>query len=330
MEYRQMGKTGLRLSAFSFGSWVTFGKQLDEQAATECMTIAYEAGVNFFDNAEAYGQGQSELIMGSILKKLNWSRDTFVVSSKVFWGGEKPNQKGLSRKHVVEACNAALKRLQLDYLDLYYCHRPDESTPIEETVWAMHQLFMQGKLLYWGTSEWSSQQIMQAFAIAQENHLIAPSMEQPQYNMFHRERVENEFRRLYQEIGLGLTTWSPLASGLLTGKYNSGIAPQGSRATLSNMQFLTDRLIGPKVAEKIGKIEQLTALAQDCGISMTQLALLWCLKNPAVSSVILGASNVEQLRHNLDAANKVSCLTEETMKRIEEILQNKPQITLFT
>ncbi len=323
MEYRRLGKSGLQVSALSFGSWVTFGKQIGDNVAEDCMKLAYDNGVNFFDNAEAYSSGKSEIIMGNILKKMGWERSTFVVSSKVFWGGKLPNQMGLSRKHVVEACNNALKRLQVEYLDLYFCHRPDRNTPIEETVRAMHDLITQGKILYWGTSEWSAQEIMEAYGIARQYNLTAPTMEQPQYNMLHRERFENEYRRLYDTIGLGTTIWSPLASGLLTGKYNTGI-PKDNRLHLSGMEWLRDETIGEKSGDKVEKTKQLSKLADNLGVSLPKFAIAWCLKNQNVSTVILGASKAEQLKETLAALEVVPLLTIEVMNEIELVLKNKP------
>ena len=328
MEYRRLGKSGLQVSALSFGSWVTFAHQIDDSIAEECMVTAYDNGINFFDNAEAYSSGKSEIVMGNILKKMNWDRTSYVVSSKVFWGGKLPNQIGLSRKHVIEACNAALKRLQVDYLDLYFCHRPDKDTPIEETVRAMHTLIQQGKILYWGTSEWSAQEIMQAYGIAREHNLTPPTMEQPQYNMFHRERFEKEFKRLYSEIGLGTTIWSPLASGLLTGKYNNEM-PDNTRLNLPNMEWLKERLLGEEGKKNIEKARKLTTLAQDLGTNLPRLGLAWCLKNPNVSTVITGASKVEQLKDNLQALEVVPKLTEEVITKIETILMNKPVESMF-
>ena len=322
MEYRRLGKAGLKVSALSFGSWVTFSNQVDVDAATKLMHTAYDAGVNFFDNAEAYAGGESERIMGKVLKDSGWRRDSYVVSSKVFFGSakeRKPNQTGLSRKHVFEACNQALDRLQVDYLDLYFCHRPDEETPVEETVFAMNDLIRQGKVFYWGTSEWSAQQIMEAYAVARQYNLIPPTMEQPQYNMLHRERVEKEYRRLYQEIGLGTTVWSPLASGLLTGKYNDGI-PENSRLTLPGYEFLRDMLLGDNADKNLGMVRALADVASELGTSMAKMALAWVLKNPNVSTVILGASRPEQLQENLKALDVVEQLTDEVMERIEEIL----------
>ncbi|TAF34633.1 MAG: voltage-dependent potassium channel subunit beta [Cytophagales bacterium] len=329
MEYRRLGKSGLQVSALSFGSWVTFGKQIGESEAEKLMHLAYDAGVNFFDNAEVYARGQSEIIMGNILKKSGWQRDSFLVSSKVFWGGDKPNQKGLSRKRVVEACHAALKRLQVDYLDLYFCHRPDLNTPIEETVRAMSDLVTQGKILYWGTSEWSAQEIQAAYSAARQYNLIPPTMEQPQYNMFHRERVEVEYSRLYEDIGLGTTIWSPLASGLLTGKYNSGIAPKDSRAEIEGMGWLKEKLVGEEAKLKVEKVGILTEIASELGLSLPQLALAWVLKNPNVSTALTGASKPTQVIENMKAVLVLSKLTNEVMEAVEEVLANKPQIMIF-
>lgn len=324
MEYRRLGKSGLQVSAFSFGSWLTFGLQMKNKTAEDCMKLAYDNGINLFDNAEGYADGKSEEVMGNILKKFKWSRSSYLVSSKVYFGTEdgKPNQKGLSRKHVIEACNAALNRLKVDYLDMYFCHRPDKSTPTEETVWAIHQLFLQGKILYWGTSEWSAQQITEAYQIAERHHLLPPSMEQPQYNMFARERLEKEYVRLFSVYGMGTTIWSPLASGLLTGKYNNGFVP-GTRISMEKMEWLKDKTL---MEEKIRKANKLTKLAKDAGIRLNHLALCWCLKNPNVSTVILGASKVEQLADNLKALNYMAELTPELLQQVEEILQNKPKL----
>ena len=328
MEYRRLGKSGLQVSALSFGSWVTFGHQIGDNIAEECMKTAYDNGVNFFDNAEAYASGKSEIVMGNILKKMNWDRSTYVLSSKVFWGGKLPNQMGLSKKHIVEACNNALKRLQVDYLDLYFCHRPDKNTPIEETVRAMDTLIQQGKILYWGTSEWSAQEIMEAYSIARQYNLTPPTMEQPQYNMFHRERFENEYSRLYTEIGLGTTIWSPLASGLLTGKYNNEV-PKDTRLQLANMEWLKESTLGEDGKTKIEKTKKLTILAGDLGTNLPRLALAWCLKNKNVSTVITGASKTEQLKDNLQAIEVVEKLTDDIMLNIDKILDNKPKISAF-
>lgn len=320
MEYRRLGKSGLQVSALSFGSWLTFGKQIGDTTAKDLMHFAYDNGINFFDNAEAYAGGQSELVMGEILNKAGWSRDTFVVSSKVYWGGTKPNQLGLSRKHVFEACHAALKRLQVDFLDLYFCHRPDKNTPVEETVWAMHNLIQQGKILYWGTSEWSAQEIQEAFTVARQYNLIAPTMEQPQYNMLVRERVEIEYSKLYRDYGLGTTIWSPLCSGVLTGKYNDGFKDD-TRLGIDGLDWLKDRVLAE---ENLNKVRSLTAFAKELGTSMPLLALAWCLKNPQVSTVILGASKMYQLEENIKALEVVPLLTPEVIVKIEAILGNKP------
>lgn len=316
MEYRRLGRSGLQVSALSFGSWVTFGNQVDDSIARACMVTAYDAGVNFFDNAEGYAGGKSETVMGAILKKLGWPRSSFVVSSKVFWGGERPNEVGLSRKHVIEACHAALKRLQVDYLDLYFCHRPDPNTPIEETVRAMHTLIEQGKVLYWGTSEWSADQIREAHTVARDWRLTPPTMEQPQYNLLHRDRVEREYAPLYQEYGLGTTIWSPLASGLLTGKYNDGI-PSESRVNTPGMSWLKEMFQQAEADGWLAKVRALAPLAAEAGLSLAELGVAWCLKNPNVSTVILGASKVSQLKENLRALDAVSRLTPELMARID-------------
>lgn len=320
MEYRRLGSSGLQVSAVSLGSWLTFGSQISDDVAEDLMRISYEAGINFFDNAEAYAHGRSELVMGKLLKKFDWDRTTYVVSSKVYWGGDKPNQLGLSRKHVIEACHAALKRLQVEYLDLYFCHRPDKNTPIEETVWAMNTLIQQGKVLYWGTSEWSAQQIMEAYSVARQYNLIPPTMEQPQYHLYHRDRVEQEYKRLYSTIGLGTTIWSPLASGVLTGKYSSGV-DEGTRLARKGLDWLRNNIL---TEENIRKTESLKPIAQELGATLPQLAIAWCLKNPNVSTVILGASKTSQLQENIASLAIVPKLTDDVIKRIEEIVQNKP------
>jgi voltage-dependent potassium channel beta subunit len=319
MKYRHLGKSGLQLSELSFGAWVTFAQQIDSKMAEKLMTIAYDSGVNFFDNAEAYANGKAEIIMGDILKRKGWPRDTFVVSSKVFWGGDLPNQEGLSRKHVFEACHAALRRLQVDYLDLYFCHRPDPDTPIEETVRAMSDLIAQGKVLYWGTSEWSAPSIMEAYGIARELRLVPPTMEQPQYNMFHRDNVERTLAQLYREIGLGLTTWSPLASGLLTGKYNSG-DPGNTRISLPNYDWLREQFQSDEARRRLAKVKLLAEVAHDLGTTLPRLALAWCLKNPNVSSVITGASKPEQIKENMKAGDLVDQLDHGVMRKIDKIL----------
>jgi voltage-dependent potassium channel beta subunit len=323
MEYRYLGRSGLQVSALSLGAWVTYGGQVGEEVAHECMEAAYEAGVNFFDNAEAYASGQAEIVMGNVLKKMGWKRSDLVISTKVFWGGDGPNDTGLSRKHIIEGINASLDRLQLDYVDLVFCHRPDLFTPVEETVRAMNYLLDQGKAFYWGTSEWSSEQIMESYGVAKREHLTPPLMEQPQYNMFHRQRVEVEYSRLYQEIGLGTTIWSPLASGLLTGKYNDGI-PEGTRVTMEGYEWLRERFESEEIRNQIEKVKKLSSIAEDLDCSMAQLALAWCLKNPNVSTVITGASRGEQVTENMKALDVAEKLSEDRMNQIEAILENKP------
>lgn len=325
MKYRFLGKSGLQVSALSFGSWVTFGEQIDESAAYESMKEAYDAGVNFFDNAEAYAHGQSEVMMGNIIKKAGWKRSDLVLSTKIFWGGDGPNDEGLSFKHIKEGTEAALKRMQIDYVDLLFCHRPDKFTPIEETVWAMNQVISEGKALYWGTSEWTAEQIREAYDFARREHLRPPLMDQPQYNMFQREKVEREFTRLYDEIGLGTTIWSPLASGLLTGKYNDGV-PEGSRLSMENYDWLRQRLLETERGkEKLKKVQKLSEISDNLGVPMVQFALAWCLKNPNVSTVITGASKAEQVTQNMKAIDIVDKLTPDVMERIEEVLNNKPK-----
>ncbi len=322
MEYRRLGKSGLKVSAFSFGSWVTFAKQVDVGAAKQMMAAAYDAGINFFDNAEGYEAGRSELVMGQAIQELGWSRDSFIVSSKVFWGGARPTQRGLSAKHVTEACNAALKRLRVDHLDLYFCHRPDVDTPIEETVRAMHNLIQQGKVLYWGTSEWSAQQITEAHLAANRWGLTPPTMEQPQYNIFERQKVEADYLPLY-ELGLGTTIWSPLASGILTGKYVDGIS-QDSRAALPGYEWLRDQFASEAGRRKIDQTRALAKVASDAGLTLTHMALLWCLRTPHVSTVILGASRLSQLNENLAALDHQARLTPDVIEAIEQVVQNRP------
>ncbi len=319
MEYRYLGKSGLQVSALSLGSWLTFGKQIGDDVAEQLMITAYEAGVNFFDNAEIYARGESERVMGRILKKMNWPRSSYLVSSKVFFGYEDdlPNQRGLSRKHIFEACDAALQRLQVEYLDLYFCHRPDPNTPIEETVRAMNDLLRQGKIFYWGTSEWSAQEIMEAHMVARQYNLIGPVMEQPQYNLFHRKRVEEEYKRIYESTGLGLTIWSPLASGTLTPKYLKGMPSELTRLQMENLDWLRELVLKEERIEKAAKLNE---LAKQIGATLPQLALAWCLKNPHVSTVILGASKVEQLQENLKALEVVPLLTDEVLQQIEAIV----------
>lgn len=327
MYQRKLGKSGLPVSELSFGSWITFGNQIEYSVAKDLLVTAYDAGVTFFDNAEVYANGRSEEVMGKIFADVQWNRDSFLVSSKAFFGtGDKnPLKRGLHRKHLVVACEQALKRLQVDYLDLYFCHRPDKTVPIEETVWTMHNLIQQGKILYWGTSEWSAQEIMEAHMIARQHHLIGPTMEQPQYNMLHREKLENEYLQVFKTVGLGTTIWSPLASGILTGKYSGGIKDE-FRLNRDELDWLKDQNV---VEDKLKKVNAIVALANELGCSAAQLSIAWCLKNENVSTVILGASKVHQLKENLKATSFVPLLTEETMERIEEILENKPVLPPF-
>lgn len=328
MEYKRLGNTGLKVSSLSLGSWLTFGNQISDEVAKDLMYTAYDNGVNFFDNAEVYAKGQSEIVMGNILAKSGWSRDSFIVSSKVFWGGDKPTQNGLNRKHIFEACHAALKRLQVEYLDLYYCHRPDAETPVEETVFAMNDLIRQGKIFYWGTSEWDAQRITEAHLVAKANNLIGPSMEQPQYNMFKRDRVELEYRHLYTNFGMGTTIWSPLAGGILTGKYNNGI-PDSVRSDLPEMQNWKAKFETDEGKSMIQKAIQIEALAKELGISSAVLSIAWCAKNPIISSVILGASKNHQLQETLTAIDAIPLLSNEVLEKIESILQNKPKNPMF-
>ena len=324
MEYRYLGKSGLQLSVLSFGSWVSFKKQIDDKMAGDLMQLAYDNGVNFFDNSEAYAGGESEKMMGRVLKSKKWDRTSYVVSSKAYFGlhgkENKPNQKGLSRKHLTEACNDALKRFQLDYLDLFYCHRADKNTPIAETVWTMNDLIRQGKILYWGTSEWTGVEIMEAHRVAQEFKLIGPTMEQPQYNLFERYKVEKDFSRIYETVGLGTTIWSPLASGVLTGKYNDGI-PKGSRLALNELSWLKDRWI---TDDKIKRVKKLGEVAKKMGVPLATLSIAWCIKNPHVTTAILGATKKQQLTENLKALDVMNQLTPEIMEKIDKIMGTKP------
>ncbi|HXW95306.1 MAG TPA: aldo/keto reductase [Nitrososphaerales archaeon] len=322
MNYRRLGSAGLKVSELSLGAWVTYGAQVGENVATECMSAALQAGVNFFDNAEAYADGKAEVVMGNVIKKLGWRRESIVVSSKVFWGGEGPNDEGLSRKHVLEGCRNSLKRLQLDYLDLYFCHRPDPNTPIEETVWAMNHLLDEGLILYWGTSMWPAEDIVKAHEIARERGLFPPQMEQPVYNMLQRVKVEREYLPLYGKLGLGITSWSPLASGLLTGKYNRGIPP-GSRASLKGYEWLRDQIITP---QNIGMVKRLEQIAKDLNCTMAQLAVAWCARNENVSTVITGATSGKQVEENMGALDVVSRIDGDALNRIEVILKERPQI----
>jgi len=328
MEYRRMGRTGLQLSVLSYGSWVTFHKQIDDSIADELMGLAYDSGINFFDNAEAYALGESEKMMGRILKKKNWDRTSYTVSSKAYfgWRGKenKPNQTGLSRKHLMEACHEALQRLQLDYLDLYFCHRPDTNVPIEEVVWTMHNLIQQGKILYWGTSQWSGAEIMEAHRVAHQYGLIGPTVEQPQYNMFERFKMEQDYLPVFKNVGLGTTIWSPLAAGFLTGKYNNGI-PADSRLAIEGFDWLKDRWVQDA---KIEKAKKLVILAQEMNVSLAELAIAWTIKNPHVTTAILGATKKQQLEENLKALQVLPLLTDAVMEKIETILQNKPTMDL--
>ncbi|MFM9908935.1 MAG: potassium channel beta subunit family protein [Chitinophagaceae bacterium] len=328
MDYRRLGRSGLQVSVLSFGSWVTFHKQIDDSIADELMGIAYEQGINFFDNAETYALGESEKMMGRVLKKKNWDRTSYIVSSKAFFGwrgkDNKPNQTGLSRKHLFEACNEALQRLQLEYLDLYFCHRPDTSVPIEEVVWTMHNLILQEKILYWGTSQWSAAEIMEAHRVAQQYGLIGPVMEQPQYNMFERFKMEQDYLPVFNNVGMGTTIWSPLAAGFLTGKYLDGI-PEGSRLDIKGFDWLKDRWIQE---DKIKKLRKLVAMAEKLGVSMASLAIAWTINNPNVSTAILGATRKEQLYDNLKALEVLPKLSTDVLEKIEKILMNKPVMDL--
>ena len=319
MHYRRLGSTGLQVSALSFGAWITFGQQIGRGAARELIAAAWDHGINFFDNAEGYANGEAERVMGDVIADLRLPRDGYAVSSKVMFGSAadpRPMQKGLSRKHVRDACDGALKRLRVDYLDLYFCHRPDPDTPIEETVWAMDGLIRQGKVLYWGTSEWSAAQIREAAKIAKHHGLHAPSMEQPQYNLLHRQRVELEYAPLYGELGLGTTTWSPLGSGLLTGKYNAGV-PDDARLGLEGQGWLQRMVLGDDSARRLERARRFSALAAELGLPPAPLAIAWCLRNPHVSTVILGASRIEQLLQNLEALTLAESVSDAVWRRVE-------------
>jgi voltage-dependent potassium channel beta subunit len=328
MEYRYMGRTGLQLSVVSFGSWVTFHKQFEDNKADELMGVAYDNGINFFDNAEGYAGGESELMMGRVLKKKKWDRTTYVLSSKVYFGlhgdNNRPNQHGLGRKHIFEACHQALDRLKIDYLDLYFCHRPDTNVPIEEVVWTMHNLIHQGKVLYWGTSQWSGAEIMEAHRVAQQYGLIGPVMEQPQYNMFERFKMEQDYLPVFKNVGLGTTIWSPLAAGFLTGKYLDGI-PEDSRLAIEGFDWLKKRWLQ---ADKVAKLKKLVSLADELGVSMASLAIAWTIANPNVTTAILGATKAEHLTENLKALDVVKIFNPEIISWIEDILQNKPFLDL--
>ena len=329
MEYRKMGKTGLQLSVLSYGSWVTFAKQIDDSVSEKIMTLAYDNGINFFDNAEVYSRGESENMMGRILKKKGWERSSYVVSSKAFfgWRGEvnKPNQTGLSRKHLTEACHEALQRFQLNYLDLFFCHRPDKATPIEEVVRTMNTLIQQGKILYWGTSEWCGSEIMEAHMVAKQLGFEGPAMEQPQYNLFERYKMEVDYYTIFKNIGMGTTIWSPLASGLLTGKYNKCI-PENSRLGLEGFEWLKDRTLSE---QRIESVKALDAVAKDLGTTTATLSIAWCIKNPNVTTAILGATKEEQLKENLKALDLLPQLNQEIMDRIDVVMGTKPVMPLY-
>ncbi|MBK7359998.1 MAG: aldo/keto reductase [Saprospiraceae bacterium] len=328
MQYRKLGHSGLQVSLLSFGSWVSFHNQVDQQLAAKLMAYAYDKGINFFDNAEVYAHGKAEIIMGQVLKSMQWDRSSYLVSSKVFFGrGDKrPNMTGLSRKHIREACDEALIRMQLNYLDLFFAHRPDKNTPIEETVWAMNQLIHAGKILYWGTSEWSAQEIMEAHLWARQYHLIGPTMEQPQYNMLTRNKIEVEYSQIFKTVGLGTTIWSPLASGILTTKYLNNQIPEGSRMALPEYQWLKEKNLLP---ENLKIASQLNLLAQQLNTTLPKLAIAWCAQNPNVSTVILGATRLEQLEETIESLDALPLLTKEVNEQIENILNNKPATTPY-
>ena len=322
MEYRKLGKSGLKVSELSFGSWVTFNTQVDTKLAEDMFKVCFDSGINFFDNAEGYDRGKSEEVMGQALKSINEPRDSYCVSSKVFFSSSpnpKPTQLGLSKKHVTEACHQAMKRLQVDYLDLYFCHRADPDTPIGETVWAMHNLITQGKVLYWGTSEWTAEEITEAYEFAEKNHLTPPTMEQPQYNLLDRKRFEVEYDPIFRRYQMGTTIWSPLASGALTGKYLDGI-PEGSRATLKGYEWLKKHMIDSERGQaRMEKVRNLKPIADELGVSLSKMSIAWCLLNPNVSTVILGASKVDQLKENLEALEVVPLLTEDVQRKLAGI-----------
>tara|TARA_B100000809_G_scaffold234568_1_gene252068 strand:+ start:99 stop:1067 length:969 start_codon:yes stop_codon:yes gene_type:complete len=322
MEYRTLGKSGLKVSELSFGSWVTFNTQVDTNLAEDMFKVCFDSGINFFDNAEGYDQGKSEEVMGQALKSINEPRDSYCVSSKVFFSSRpnpKPTQKGLSKKHITEACHQAMQRLQVDYLDLYFCHRADPETPIGETVWAMHNLITQGKILYWGTSEWTAEEITEAYNFAEKNHLTPPTMEQPQYNLLDRKRFEVEYDPIFRKFQMGTTIWSPLASGALTGKYLDKI-PEGSRATLKGYEWLKNHMIDSERGQaRMEKIRNLKPIADELGVSLSKMSIAWCLLNPNVSTVILGASKVEQLKENLESLEVVPLLTDEIQRKLAGI-----------
>ncbi len=324
MEYRKMGRTGLHLSVLSYGSWVTFSKQVDDNSSDRIMGLAYDNGINFFDNAEVYEGGKSEEMMGRVLKNKNWDRTSYCISSKAFFGlhgkENKPTQQGLNRKHLTEACNAALRRMQSEYLDLFYCHRPDPLTPMEEVVWSMNILLQQGKILYWGTSEWSAAEITEAHEVARQLCLIGPAVEQPQYNLFERKKMENDYLPVFENYGMGTTIWSPLASGLLSGKYNNGV-PEGSRLALESYHWLKDRMMQE---DKLEKVRQLGKVAEELDTTLATLSIAWCIHNPNVTTAILGATKESQLKENLGAVDVYSRLTPEIMLEIDDIMATKP------
>ena len=318
MQYRRLGSSGLKVSVLSFGAWVTFSKQVDQELAYQLMTTAYDQGVNFFDNAEVYEQGAAEVMMGDAIQRAGWTRDTYIVSSKVFWGGQKPTQRGLSKKHVHDACHAALKRLQVDYLDLYFCHRPDPETPIHETVFAMNDLITQGKILYWGTSEWKPNQLIEAYKVASKYGLRGPVMEQPEYNLFNRKNVELDLKPVIDKYGLGTTIWSPLCSGMLTGKYQDGI-PSGSRFDLPGYEWLKARYNSDVGKKRIEQVSKLKEIISHLGCTIAQASIAWCVKNPDVSTVILGATSIAQLQENLASLTYVDAIDDGLMKQIHQI-----------
>ncbi|MBW4523095.1 MAG: aldo/keto reductase [Scytolyngbya sp. HA4215-MV1] len=319
MRYRRLGRSGLQVSELSLGSWVTYGNQVDENTAIETLSVARDAGVNFFDNAEVYSGGKSEILMGNALKQLGWERESYIISTKFYWGiADGPNRKNtLNRKYLRHAIEGSLQRLQLDYIDLVFCHRPDPHTPIEETVWAMHDMIQQGKALYWGTSEWSAAEIVSAWHLADRHHLHKPIMEQPQYNLFHRQRVEQEYARLYEDLGLGLTTWSPLASGVLTGKYAKGV-PAGSRSTLPGYEWLQATVTNP---DWVAATERLRPISDKLGCTLSQLAIAWCASNPHVSTVITGASRAVQVVENMQAIDLIPRLDSDLLQQIDEAVR---------
>jgi voltage-dependent potassium channel beta subunit len=324
MNYRNLGKSGLKVSELSFGSWVTYGNQVDLELAKKLMSAAWDHGVNFFDNAEAYAHGEAERVMGKALKELGWPREQFVVSTKIFWGGQTPTEKGLSFKHIVEGVDRSLRNFQLDHVDLVFAHRPDFETPVSETVRAFNHVIQQGKAFYWGTSEWPAERILEAAKFAEDNHLIGPTMEQPEYNLLHRSRFEEEYAILYKKLGLGTTTWSPLKSGMLSGKYRGGVFPEGTRANLPGFEWLKEMFSDPA---RMQAVENLALIADDLGVSLAQMSIAWLLKNPNVSTVITGASRLEQLEENFKALDVVDMLTDDVLDRIDDALANYPDDT---